>query len=104
MARDPTRNAKPIPVSDPTMSPSIPSSVNITFDNIMSELGNLMPFIVTRSSRRIASAALGRFDAGIALKNSAADWRIIVPRGEFILICCRLRATISLAAPRDRAG
>ena len=48
-----------MPDSDPPMSPRIPSSVNMTFDNMINDPGNLMPFIANRSRSRIASTPLG---------------------------------------------
>ena len=78
------------------MSPSIPSSVNITFDNMISEPGNFRPFSATRSSSRMASAPLGKRDAGIcvqkfahALADHASPWRshsyaILTERYDFV--------------------
>ncbi len=68
------------------MSPSIPSSVNITFDNMISELGNLTPPMATRSRSRIASAPLGMRDAGRSSRNVSTDSRTFRPRGEFNFI------------------
>ena len=70
------------------MSPSMPSSVNITFDNMISELGNFTPWRATRSRSRMASAPLGMRDGGIASRNLATDSRTLLPRGEVIRMRC----------------
>ena len=91
--------ARLLPPSGPLISRRIPSSVNNTLESMISDPGNLTPFIASDSKSRMTSTMLGMCATGRSPTNSLTAAEIILPRCEVLRMWCWLSARISVHAP-----